>query len=64
VLAPISVDAIDSALDVVLADAAVVVIVQQEALAGVDHDVPLLIELRRLARVRETASALRPSSAG
>jgi hypothetical protein len=56
-LAPVSVDAIAPALDVVLAHAAVVVIAQQEALAGVDHDVPSLVELRRLARVRETPPA-------
>ena len=54
VLASVSVDAIEPALDVVLAHAAVVVIAQQDALAGVDHDIPSLVELRRPAQVRES----------
>jgi len=57
VLAPVRVDTVDPAFDVVLAHAAIAVIAQQEALAGIDHEEPARVKLRRPARVREATPA-------
>jgi hypothetical protein len=58
VLTPVRVDTVDPAFDVVLADAAIAVVAQQEALAGIDHEEPARAKLRRPARVREATPAL------
>ena len=57
VLAPVRVDTVDPAFDVVLAHAAIAVIAQQEALAGIGHEEPARVKLRRPARVREATPA-------
>src|SRR5437870_4375043 len=64
VLAPVIVDAIDAALDVVLAHAAAVVITQHDAIAEIEHDVPAFVELRRLARMRESLPTQRIRQSG
>jgi hypothetical protein len=54
VLTPIVVDAIDPALDVVPAYAALIVIAQQQAPAGIDHEAASRVELLRLAGMHES----------
>ena len=59
VLTSVIVDAIDNALDVVLAHAALIVTARQEARTGFDHQVAERIELCRSARMREMSPAQR-----
>jgi hypothetical protein len=59
VLTSVIVDAIDNALDVVLAHAALVVTARQEARTSFDHQVAERIELCRSARMREMSPAQR-----
>jgi hypothetical protein len=59
VLTPVVVDAIDNALDVVLAHATIVVAARPKTRAGVDHQVPERVVLRRSAWVCELTPAQR-----
>jgi len=54
VLSPVIVDAIDPAFDVVLAYAALIVIAQQQAPTGIDHEAASRVELLRLAGMHES----------
>jgi hypothetical protein len=59
VFTSVIIDTIDSALDAVLADAAVVVTTRQKARAGIDQEVPERVELCRSAQMGEKAPAHR-----
>jgi hypothetical protein len=54
VLTSVVVDAINPALDVVLADAALIVSAQQQAPAGIDHEAASRVELFRVAGMHES----------
>jgi len=59
VFTSVIIDTIDSALDAVLADAAVVVTTRQKARAGIDQEVPERVELCRSAQMGEKPPAHR-----